>query len=332
MSVPFIFVNGQSATPEILIEQNETGIDVLTFETREEDPILRGLRYEDTIQFDGRVYRIKAISNRNGTVKVESRLDICDLRTTYIDLILGTDYSDSVAALLATVFSRANWSYLIEGAWSDEFEDMTVEDNYRGSVIAILQQINEKFGVCFRFDPEKAFAVVYDPYGVDPNITPVLLHEDVNLKEVDCKGDTYEIATRLYPYGQDKNGNALSITSVNGGKAYVDCMTYTDTIYPQAWEYDTPTTAKGLLAVTKRKIRQICVPNESFQFDVIDLYRVDPELWKHYHLRVGTVAHYYDKISGQTKRMQVTKIIENGRCPEQTVVEIAYRPILGGVG
>lgn len=332
MSVPFLFVNGKGAAPALSLEHNESGIDILTFETVEEDPILTGLRYEDAVRYNGADFRVKAMEKRNGTIKVGCRLELLSLRTTYVDLQMEQDYTDSVLSLISAVFAKAGWTVEIEGAWNEEFEDLTVEERYRGSCVDVLKYIYDSFGVCFRFDPVEKQAVVYDPYGVDPNITPILLHEDVNLREVDCKGDTYEIATRLYPYGQDKNGNPLDISSVNGGKPYVDCTTYTDMIYPRSWEYDKPTTAKGLLAAVKRHIRKVCVPQESYQFDVIDLYRIDPVTWKHFQLEVGTVAHYYDRIAKQTKRMQVTKIIDNGTHPENTVVEITYRPITGGVG
>ena len=330
MDVPFIFVNGQGGTPDITIEQNESGIDILRFTTVEEDPILDGLRYEDEVRYIDDTYRVKACEIRNGEVNVECRLDLYLLRTTWVDLLLETDFTD-VKSLVTRVIEESGWQCQFTGSWSGELDDMELDERYRGSALEVLHNIHENFGVCFKFQPQQKTVVVFDPYGLDINIAPILLHEDVNLRDVDCKGDTLEIATRLYPYGKDKNGNELDIASINDGKAYVECFDYTSVVYPKAWEHDA-TTAKGLLAAAKREVRKMCLPQESYQFDVIDLYRINPDVWKNYRFEIGTIAYYYDRVSKMQKRMQVTKIIEHGSEPEKTTIEIAYRPITGGMG
>lgn len=332
MNVPFLFVGKNGGSPEITIEHNESGIDILTFETVEEDPILTGVKYEDEVHYNGKLYRVKAMDRRNGQVKVECRLDPFKLRSTFFDLKRGTDYGNSVYDLTAAVLNGAGWGMEVEGTWTGDMEALTVEERYRGSGLDILRTIHEQFGVCFRFQEETLMAAIYDPYGTDIDTPPVLLHEEVNLRDVDYKGDTYEIITRLYVYGEDENGNEINIERVNSGNDFITCYDYTSAAYVGVWHYDIPTTEAGLLAAGRRHIRKVCVPQESCQFDAIDLYRADPEKWKNYQLTVGTVAAYYDRISKSMKRAQVTKITETVGRPEKTVVELAYRPILGGVG
>lgn len=331
--IPLLYVNGKGSTPQFTLEHNETGIDVLTFETHEQDPLLKGLKYEDKVEagIDCASYRVKAMDLQDGDVKVECRLDPFKLRSSFFDLKLGTDY-DSLLDLIYAVLGTSGWAVEVSGAWSSDLDGMTLEESYTGSGLEILKAVHEQFGVCFQFEEVTLTATIYDPYGVDPNEVPVLLHEEVNLLGVDCKGDSYEIVTRLYPRGVDENDNPITIASVNGGNEFIDCFDYTSIVYPAVWEYDVPTTPAGLLAAAKRHLRKICVPQESYRFKLMDLYRADPEKWKNYHFKVGGVAMYYDRIAKQNKRMQVTKIIEKSRCPEETEIELQYRPILGGVG
>ena len=93
-------------------------------------------------------------------------------------------------------------------------------------------------------------------------------------------GKSTDLVTRIYPVGAD----GLTIESVNDGKNYVECHDYTDKIISQVWTDERYEDPESLLADAQKLVDSLAVPEVSWQVDLLDLYRADPQKWRDHRI------------------------------------------------
>ena len=119
---------------------------------------------------------------------------------------------------------------------------------------------------------------------------------DLNLKKTEYKGKSTGFATRLYAYGKDD----LSIASVNSGLPYVDDHTYSDRIVCAYWKDERYTVAENLKAAAQERLAELAVPSRSFECDVVDLAKTNPEKYSELDFVMFSVVSLIDQTrSGQ---------------------------------
>ena len=101
---------------------------------------------------------------------------------------------------------------------------------------------------------------------------------------------------RLYAYGKDD----LSIASVNSGLPYVDDHTYSDRIVCAYWKDERYTVAENLKAAAQERLAELAVPSRSFECDVVDLAKTNPEKYSELDFVMFSVVSLIDQTrSGQ---------------------------------
>ncbi|MBC9783556.1 phage tail protein [Heliobacterium chlorum] len=73
--------------------------------------------------------------------------------------------------------------------------------------------------------------------------------------------ESADIVTRLYPFGYDD----LNIASVNGGKLYVENLTYTQNIYADVYVNTTIYDPAELKSAAEKQLSKVCKPRRHFQ-------------------------------------------------------------------
>ena len=147
----------------------------------------------------------------------------------------------------------------IEASEGKGLENVTAE--------SVLSKAAEVYEVVFNFNvPGKAVRVI-DPAKYVPSGDYVT--DELNLKSVGFVGNSSDFATRLYAYGKkDSDGNPVTISSVNGGKEYIDNHQYSDRIISVGWSDERYTVPANLLSAAKKKLDELSYPVRSYECDV----------------------------------------------------------------
>ncbi len=132
------------------------------------------------------------------------------------------------------------------------------------NALEVLREIRKVFRVDFRFDAINKVISVYESFGSDKG---VYFSDELNLRSLDIPSDTYDYATRLYPYGKD----GLNIASVNSGKEYIENFQYSKKIIELIWEDNRYTDVNSLKADAEAKLDELSKPKRSYQASISDL-------------------------------------------------------------
>ena len=309
-------------------ELGENGIDYLRFSTRVDDINIEYIRCEMSITDPATDlhYVIKSIDRQNEDVAVECQLDLIDFMgkgLTDTLVLNGNDFYQNnhyrIDTALNRVFRAAGWSFTWKGKVSDTLFYTELSDEYTGTPFDILQTLLGQMDIVLTFNQKQKRCTAYDPYVIEAKSWR-FLSEKVNLKSVDCKSSSYDLVTRIFPLG-----NNLDVSTVNGGSYFISNFSYTDRIIAAEWGCTDYTTAKGLLAAAKRYLRKACVPEESYNVSLIDLYSIDSNEYPYLFFNMGNVVFYYDELTKKRKRMQITKITKYPNRPENNEIELTYR-------
>ena len=137
--------------------------------------------------------------------------------------------------------------------------------------LEVIQACSSPFGVPFRFDVVGRVVHIYNPSQNEP--AGVYVTDELNLQEVNYKGDSRSYITRLYARGKD----GLTFSGINGGVPYVEDHTYSDKVISAFWQDERYEIAENLLADAKAKLKEAAVPARSYTCKVKDLAQIDPE-------------------------------------------------------
>ena len=131
-------------------------------------------------------------------------------------------------------------------------------------------------------------------------------------------GDTYDFYTRIIPVGKD----GLKITSVNGGKEYIDNFQYSRKIIPYIWQDASYEDAAALMEDATEKLKDLSIPKKSYTVDVRDLaYRSAEYSILEYNL--GDTITLIDRKTGIRDTQRITKIVEYPGDSDKNTCDIA---------
>lgn len=252
--------------PDWYIEHKYEGDDVLKFEIPDTHEAYKHLAEEVRITDGANRYAVKKIDEHGGYVNVECALDLDDWRASFWRSFRTTNNT------LQQVFDKikpSGWVLTgaegitqratIEASEGKGLENVTAE--------SVLSKAAEVYEVVFNFNvPGKAVRVI-DPAKYVPSGDYVT--DELNLKSVGFVGNSSDFATRLYAYGKkDSDGNPVTISSVNGGKEYIDNHQYSDRIISVGWSDERYTVPANLLSAAKKKLDELSYPVRSYECDV----------------------------------------------------------------
>lgn len=283
------------------------GLDELIFTISVWDPIYPYLVEEAQIQDrGGQVYNIKQIDGGAESAKVICQLDLDEWNAS-----LNLAYGNGITTVYNTVNAKkpAGWTVIDQSG-------NTLRRTVNGNLTAyeICKQCEEVYGVWFRWDNKLKTCTIHSK--VMPAPVGAFATRDLNLKQINYKGKSNDIKTRLYAFGQDD----MTFASINGGKAYVDNFTYTDKILPMYWKDERYTDPASLLADAITKLAEVAVPKRSYECAIVDLQAADPEKYGFLDFSLYTTATLIDDIKNFAVNYQVVERHIYPHYPEQNVV------------
>lgn len=302
------------ATDEYYVQHKSNGVDELHFEISTHDPVYSIIDLESRIveTTENQQYVVRKISGNGDSADIGCQLDLTDWQSS---IYLGFAHEYAEQKMLQTVLP-SGWE--IENQISTSKKRKIEMDG--PTALEVAMQMNKTFGCCFRFyTASKRVAILYPE---ERKLSNAYVCDQVNLRAApDYKGSSNELYTRLYAYGKD----GLSFADINGGKAYVENLTYTDKIICSYWKDYRYTDKASLLADAKKKVDEASHPVRSWTLDVIDLQRINSQKWKDMSLDLFAVIKLIDpyKHTGYTVQVMETKVYPH--YPEKNEVTISTR-------
>lgn len=261
---------------------------------------------------DQQWYLIKQIDGGKDTAKIVAQLDLDAWKAA---MLVG--YSNGSATLEATITGvlPSGWSLVDRTGLTIQ---RTIEGDY--TPMGIVDACRDTYGVYFQFDNVANTITAILPDNAEP--LGAFATRDLNLKEINYKGKSNELVTRLYAYGSE----GLSFASINNNLPYVEDFTYTDKIISAVWRDDRYTVAENLLADAKRNLAAMSVPSRSYDCDVVDLRATNPELYGFQNFEVFSVATLIDDATNTSINYQVVERWEYPYYPEKNKVIFSSSP------
>lgn len=311
-----LYVNNQQhiiANDDYYIRQTASGLDEVVFTISIWDEVYPQLAEEASIRDrDQQWYLIKQIDAGNETAKIVAQLDLDAWKS---EMLIG--YSNNSATLYATINGvlPTGWLFLDNSGLTMQ---RTIEGDY--TPLEIVDACRDTYGVYFKFDNVSKTITALLPDEAEP--LGAFATRDLNLKEINYKGKSNDIVTRLYAYGAD----GLSFAGINNGMPYVENFAYTDRIICAVWRDDRYTIAENLLADAKKKLSTLAIPTRSYECDVVDLRATNPEMYGFLDFDIFSVATLIDDAKNFAINYQVVERWDFPYYPEKNKVIFSSSP------
>ena len=279
---------------EYYIRELASGLDEIIFNLSIYDPIYAILAEEENItDRGGQRYLVKQIDAGADTAKVICQLDLDEWKAS-----LTVDYnsgSKTVSQIIDAI-KPAGWTVLDRSGSSIS---RTIKGNYTPLEVCI--ECTNVFSVYIRWNNKTKTCTIYTKAMGNP--VGAFATRELNLKEINYKGKSNDLVTRLYAYGKD----GLSFADINDGKPYVDNNTYDSRVICGYWQDERYTVKADLLADAQEKLAKLAVPNRSYDCSIVDLQATNPELYNNLDFSLFTAATLIDDIKNTAVNYQVVE-------------------------
>ena len=278
-----------------------SGLDEIVFNVSIRDEVYQYITEENRIRDrDQNYYIIKQIDAGNEKAKVVAQIDIDDWKAT-----MYQKYTNNSATVVNTVLSvlPAGWSCIDRSLVSIRRTIPTSDTttDYNVTAWKVLQDCCNVYKVRFRFDTANKIVYIVNP----DNYTNVgaFATRDLNLKDLNFKGKSTDFCTRLYAEGAD----GLTFEDLNNGKPYVENFSYSTKIISAYWKDERYTDAQSLLDDATAKLNAACVPQRSYDCDVLDLKNTNPEMYGFENFDLFSVITLIDDAKQERLEYQVVE-------------------------
>lgn len=246
------------------------GMMYLQFDISPDHDLYKYIAEETELEYDGQRYVVKGINERKTATTVNAELDLSGLDSKgYTEFTRKTEGFYNVSR---DILDGTGWTIvdaeLVSKRTSLDLKDVTTRD--------ILEHCTNStaYNTCYSFDTINKIIYCIKPQN---NTTPTGTYftDELNLTDMTFKGSSSGLVTKLYAFGKD----GLDISSVNGGKRYIENHTYTDKVIVAIWRDDRYTDPQSLFDDAVVKLATLAVPERSYTAKVIDLAKLFPELY-----------------------------------------------------
>lgn len=244
------------------------GMMSLQFDISPDHELYKYIAEETELEYNGQRYVIKGVNERKTTTTVNAELDLSGLDSKgYTEFSRKTESFYNVSR---DILDGTGWTIvdadLVSKRTTIELNDVTTRE--------ILEHCTNStaYNTCYRFDTLNKKIYCIKPHN---NTTPTGTYftDELNLTDMTFKGSSSGLITKLYAFGKD----GLDISSVNGGKRYIENHTYSDKVIVDIWRDDRYTDAQSLYDDAVVKLANLAVPERSYTAKVIDLAKADPD-------------------------------------------------------
>lgn len=246
------------------------GMMYLQFDISPDHELYKYIAEETELEYDGQRYVVKGINERKTATTINAELDLSGLDSKgYTNFTRKTESFYNVSR---DILDGTGWTIvdaeLVSKRTSLDLKDVTTRD--------ILEHCTNStaYNTCYSFDTINKKIYCIKPQN---NTTPTGTYftDELNLTDITFKGSSSGLVTKLYAFGKD----GLDISSVNGGKRYIENHTYTDKVIVAIWRDDRYTDPQSLFDDAVVKLATLAVPERSYTAKVIDLAKLFPELY-----------------------------------------------------
>lgn len=247
------------------------GMMSLQFDISPKHSLYKYFALDGEVEYNNQRYLIKSINERKTVSTIVCELNLDDLRADMFTSFNRT--TESFHNICNEILANTDWTVkndtLVSKRCSFELTDVTPLD--------ILNQCTNStsYGNVYEYNTKQKTITLIKP---ENNTEPkgVYFTDELNLTDLNYKGSSSGLVTRLYAYGKD----GLSIASVNNGCEYIENHTYTDKVISYVWRDERYTDPQSLLDDGVVKLANMAEPEQSYTCKVIDLAKAQPEIYK----------------------------------------------------
>ena len=284
---------------EYYIRELADGLDEIIFTLDIHDPIYAILAEEEQIvDRAGQTYKVKQIDAGARDAKVVCQLDIDDWRAT---LNVGYNSGSKTVSQQLDAVRPTGWTI---NDRSNINISRTIEGDFTPYDVCV--RCTEVYNVYIRWNNKTKECTIYPKAKAAP--VGAFATRELNLKEINYKGKSNDLITRLYCYGKD--GLTLEGATIDEQVypyPYVDDFTYTNKIICGIWRDERYTVVEDLYEDAVEKLAIMSKPDRTYECSIVDLQATNPELYNNLDFSLFTTATLIDDIKETAVDYQVVE-------------------------
>lgn len=240
--------------------RNADGSIRMSFDIDPAHPLFEKLAEECELEYGENLYLIKKI--KDGSIE-------CDLNFDFLKTRMFKNFDSGSVTLSELLYEHLpdDWTVINDNV---TMIHRTTTLDFGTDYDIIMSSMNT-YGVYLEWEIKNKTVKVYLQNSSET--TGEYVTDELNLRSISYQGDSLSFITRLYAYGKD----GLSFADINDGKEYVDNNTYSSKVICGYWQDDRYTDAESLLNDTQERLDGLAYPIRSYECDVVDLAKIDPQ-------------------------------------------------------
>lgn len=303
---------------DLCIHHKMNGCDVLSFTISTRHEMYHHIVEEAKIEYAGNYWLVKKINDD----RVECDIDFDFLKTK----VYGSYRSESrTLAEVLLAHLPADWTVQNAGIVGVR---RTITFDYCRDYDVIIESMNT-YNVCLVWQTKNKVVTVYHTDSMQD--TGEYLTDELNLKNVEYKGDTKNFVTRLYAYGasgmtiadatsEDGDGNIVEY-----GLPYVENFGYSGKVVCGIWVDERYTVPNNLKAAAEEKLIEMSYPVRSYECDVVDIAKQNPK-YSFLDIKMHKKLTLIDTQRGLKVKHQVVDYKEYPNEPDRNKVTLSCVP------
>ena len=297
---------------DLKITKEIGGMEELTFFIPANSPEAQMVQLEGYIVPEGeQIFVIRELNTHGKDIEVYCMLAI--------ETLYGYCWSEvakqgvNLVEAFEYVLKHTGWKFVNKTSTPARTRDIYIQNQ---TVWEALKVLCEVYFIEMTVDTHTHTITAYDSVGQDNG---VFFISDMNLVNFRKDTNTHKLITRLIPIGKD----GLNITSVNGGKDYIDNNTYSDKLLYGLWMQSAYTNPTQLKEDATKWLAEYAKPYITYNIDIIDLYRLNGnQLFK---FNVGDGVTIFDKVTEEKVSQRVVKIEIYPQDPTRNTLELSNK-------
>jgi len=282
----------------------ETGTKTLSFKLPLTDETLAIIDEEYYVETDDASYVVKEVNlSQNNYISIFCNPNLEDLKYNLISVFDAFDINIEQCMQKVLTQSKVDWTLEFNSTLKDAVEYKVAET----TPFQLFELIKEDYDLEIFYDTKNRIVKVYDHMGEDRGL---YFSNELRLKLLSKQGQSYDLATVLYPIGKD----GLTIGVVNNGINLIENFDFCNKYLPQYWVQEDIEHAEQLKMAAEAYLSYVSAPIVSYSLELSAL----PQ-----ETQIGDNIILVDKIKRTRQRQRVVKIINYPFTPERDKVEIS---------
>lgn len=309
------------------------GNQTLSFDINTNDDMYPHLYERSLLRYRTNTYLVIKINQRKAKTTVTAEICLDEWKRNFFHNF-HTEYK--LFSEVINLIIPSGW--FIEGAGSVTGRRAITLEGVNG--YDILMQCKKTYNIVFEYHTENKLIKI-----VKPDVTQsrgLYITDELNLKNLEFKGDTSTFCTRLYAFGKktetrDDAGNVISteyvnFAELNQGNTYVDNNDYTQNVISTYWQDDRYTDPQSLLDDAIDKLKVLANPVRSYSCQLIDLSRIN-EKYRYLDFKLYDKVTLIDSISKTHIMHQIVEYTDYPDNPNLNTVSLSsvFKKITGTI-